>query len=63
MLEALLLAQSKTPSPGVGANHGAGALIAASVWLGTIAQKVVERSQFIPGLFSGNRGLGPGPSP
>ena len=33
--------------------------IAASVWLGTLAQKVVERSQFIQGYFQGNRGLGP----
>ena len=32
--------------------------IAASVWLGTLAQKVVERSEFIQGYFQGNRGLG-----
>jgi SSS family solute:Na+ symporter/sodium/pantothenate symporter len=32
--------------------------IAASVWLGTVAQKVVERSKFVQGYFQGNRGLG-----
>jgi SSS family solute:Na+ symporter/sodium/pantothenate symporter len=33
-------------------------LIGASVWLGTIAQRVVERSSFVKGYFIGNRGLG-----
>src|SRR4051812_34427962 len=46
------------PSPGVGAIVALVLFIAASVWLGTIAQKVVERSQFIQGYFQGNRGLG-----
>lgn len=32
--------------------------IAASVWLGRVAQRVVERSRFIQGYFQGNRGLG-----
>jgi len=59
----LLLAQSasaadKLPSPGIGALVALIAFIAASVWLGTIAQRVVERSQFIKGYFQGNRGLG-----
>src|SRR2546422_3665348 len=59
MLESLLLAQSAaTPSPGIGALAALVLFIAASVWLGTIAQKVVERSQFIQGYFQGNRGLG-----
>jgi sodium/pantothenate symporter len=59
-----LLAQSAAsssptmPSPGIGAIAALVLFIAASVWLGTIAQKVVERSQFIQGYFQGNRGLG-----
>ncbi len=34
------------------------AMIAVSVWLGTQAQKAVERGGFIKGYFLGNRGLG-----
>lgn len=61
---AFLLAQatatnsSALPSPGVGAITALVLFIAASVWLGTVAQRVVERSQFIQGYFQGNRGLG-----
>src|ERR1044071_9895987 len=33
-------------------------MIAASVWLGTIAQRVVERGNFMKSYFLGNRGLG-----
>ncbi len=33
-------------------------VIVASVWLGTLAQKVVERGSFMKGYFLGNRGLG-----
>ena len=64
MLEPLLLlAQTAAgtkamPSPGIGALAALVLFIAASVWLGTIAQRVVERSQFIQGYFQGNRGLG-----
>lgn len=32
--------------------------IAASVWLGALAQRVVERGSFMKGYFLGNRGLG-----
>lgn len=32
--------------------------IAASVWLGTLAQRVVKKSSFVKGFFLGNRGLG-----
>jgi SSS family solute:Na+ symporter/sodium/pantothenate symporter len=32
--------------------------IAASVWLGTVAQRVVQKSSFVKGFFLGNRGLG-----
>jgi Na+/proline symporter len=34
------------------------AMIAASVWLGTVAQRVVERGSFMKSYFLGNRGLG-----
>ena len=46
------------------ASAGAGTLvallifIAASVWLGTLAQRVVEKGSFLKGYFLGNRGLG-----
>ena len=49
----LLVAQSVArqspvmPSPGVGAIAALVLFIAASVWLGTLAQRVLERSQFI----------------
>jgi sodium/pantothenate symporter len=33
-------------------------LIAASVWLGTVAQRVVDKGSFLKGYFLGNRGLG-----
>ena len=33
-------------------------LIAASVWLGTVAQRVVRSGGFVKGYFLGNRGLG-----
>ena len=32
--------------------------VAASVWLGTLAQRIVERGSFLRGYFLGNRGLG-----
>lgn len=57
-----LLAQSAAtsplPAPGIGALLALIVFIAASVWLGTVAQRVVERSRFIQGYFQGNRGLG-----
>src|SRR5205823_8496654 len=63
MLESVLLFGQTTaapamPSPGVGAIAALVLFIGASVWLGTIAQRVVERSRFIQGYFQGNRGLG-----
>lgn len=33
-------------------------LICASVWLGTLAQRAVQRGSFVKGYFLGNRGLG-----
>jgi len=44
--------------PHLGAMVALVLFIAASVWLGTVAQRVVERSSFIRGYFQGNRGLG-----
>jgi sodium/pantothenate symporter len=62
MAEALLLlgqsGAADTAGPGFGAIAALALFIAASVWLGTVAQKVVERSAFIQGYFQGNRGLG-----
>lgn len=45
-------------SAGYGTMAGLIVLIAASVWLGLLAQKVVERGSFMKGYFLGNRGLG-----
>lgn len=56
-----LLAQASghaLPSPGPGVIVALILFIVASVWLGTIAQKVVRRSSFVKGFFLGNRGLG-----
>ena len=58
----LLLGQAgpgaEPPAVGYGAIVALVLFIAASVWLGALAQRVVERSQFIQGYFQGNRGLG-----
>jgi sodium/pantothenate symporter len=61
MLELLAQAaapSAQMPSPGFGALIALVLFIVASVWLGTVAQKVVEKSRFIQGYFQGNRGLG-----
>jgi sodium/pantothenate symporter len=49
---------SAAPSVGIGALLSLVLFIAASVWLGAVAQRVVQRSRFIQGYFQGNRGLG-----
>lgn len=54
----LLAASDPLPSPGIGTLSALVIFIAASVWLGTIAQRVVQRSSFVKGYFLGNRGLG-----
>ncbi len=46
------------PSAGYGTLVMLVLLIGASVWLGTVAQRVVERGSFVKGYFLGNRGLG-----
>lgn len=57
-----LLAQTTTAAPSNSANYGTlialMIFIAASVWLGTLAQRVVKKSSFVKGFFLGNRGLG-----
>jgi SSS family solute:Na+ symporter/sodium/pantothenate symporter len=51
-----LLAQST--DPGYGTLAALVLFIAASVWLGALAQKIVQKSSFVQGYFLGNRGLG-----
>lgn len=51
-------AANDLPSPGFGVIAALIIFIAASVWLGTLAQQVVRRSSFVKGFFLGNRGLG-----
>lgn len=61
MANGWLLAQTTAAAPalpGYGAIIALALFIVASVWLGMVAQKVVERSKFIQGYFQGNRGLG-----
>jgi hypothetical protein len=49
---------SETLNTGFGTIAALLAVIAVSVWLGTQAQKAVERGSFMTGYFLGNRGLG-----
>src|SRR5438128_12650777 len=46
------------PSVGYGTLFALLVVMAVSVWLGTQAQKAVEKGGFIKGYFLGNRGLG-----
>lgn len=46
------------PNAGYGTLFMLVLLIAASVWLGTVAQRVVRKGAFMKGYFLGNRGLG-----
>src|SRR5262245_23879040 len=46
------------PSAGYGTLAVLVLLIASSVWLGTVAQRAVDRGSFLKGYFLGNRGLG-----
>ena len=45
-------------SSGFGALAALLLFVAASVWLGALAQRIVERGSFLKGYFLGNRGLG-----
>lgn len=47
------------PAPGIGVLAALAVLIAASVWLGFLAERVVDRGAFMKSFFLGNRGLGP----
>ena len=54
----LLAEIAPSPKPGIGTMVALVIFIAASVWLGTLAQKVVSKGSFVKGFFLGNRGLG-----
>jgi SSS family solute:Na+ symporter/sodium/pantothenate symporter len=56
----LLAANAVNNGPEIGFSVLAALLvfIAASVWLGTLAQKAIEKKDFMQGFFLGNRGLG-----
>ncbi len=57
-MPSLLLAETST-GPGYSVMLALLLFIAASVWLGTMAQKAMESGKFLEGFFLGNRGLGP----
>ncbi|HEV3006492.1 MAG TPA: sodium:solute symporter, partial [Pirellulales bacterium] len=52
------MAEPASTSAGIGTLLALLLFIAASVWLGTVAQRVVEKGSFLRGYFLGNRGLG-----
>ena len=52
------MADPASTSAGIGTLMALLLFIAASVWLGTVAQRVVEKGSFLKGYFLGNRGLG-----
>src|SRR5947199_8751358 len=54
----LLAEIAPAPKPGIGTMVALVIFIAASVWLGTLAQRVVSKGSFVKGFFLGNRGLG-----
>ena len=54
----LLLFAADAPSPGISVMLALLIFLAASVWLGTMAQRAVESGKFLEGFFLGNRGLG-----
>ena len=58
LLWPLLAETAPPPKPGIGTMVALIIFIAASVWLGTLAQKVVSKGSFVKGFFLGNRGLG-----
>ena len=54
----MLIAVTEVQSPGYSVLAALLLFIAASVWLGTVAQKAMEKKDFMQGFFLGNRGLG-----
>src|SRR5579872_7128984 len=54
----LIIAAAQTTGPGYSVLIALLLFIAASVWLGTLAQKAMEKKEFLKGFFLGNRGLG-----
>lgn len=54
----MLIAVSDVETPGYSVLAALLLFIAASVWLGTMAQKAMEKNDFMQGFFLGNRGLG-----
>ncbi|WP_010585170.1 sodium:solute symporter family transporter [Schlesneria paludicola] len=53
-----MLAATDLNNPGYSVLLALLLFIAASVWLGTVAQKAMEKKDFLKGFFLGNRGLG-----
>ncbi len=54
----LMLAATDISNPGYSVLFALLLFIGASVWLGTLAQKAMEKKEFLKGFFLGNRGLG-----
>ena len=54
----LVAAATSDPKPGFAVLLALILFIAASVWLGTLAQKAIDKKKFMEGYFLGNRGLG-----
>lgn len=53
-----MIAAADTLNPGYSVLFALLLFIGASVWLGTLAQKAMEKKDFLKGFFLGNRGLG-----
>jgi len=58
MLIAIAASADATPEVGFSVLAALLLFIAASVWLGSLAQKAMEKKDFMQGFFLGNRGLG-----
>ena len=54
----LVAAATSDPKPGFAVLLALILFIVASVWLGTLAQKAIDKKKFMEGYFLGNRGLG-----
>ena len=53
-----MLAATDISNPGYSVLFALLLFIGASVWLGTLAQRAMEKKEFLKGFFLGNRGLG-----